>query len=401
MQNFTYKLNTKVIFGWGEISRVGEETRDLGRSALLVTGKGSTRKHGYLDKAVASLAKAGVKTTIFEGVEPNPRDTTVDRGAAVARDNDCEVVVALGGGSAVDAAKGIAVGAIAGKPIWNFIYSGPGRSVESHHTALPIVAVPTIAAAGSEFGSGAVITRWETHEKSLLLGDHLFPKVAIVDPELTVTVPRATTGDGGVDIISHALDNYISNTETTPLQDRFSESVMRTVIEFLGTAMDEPQNREARTQLSWASTMANSGVLHKGRNGAGPMHFIEHTLSGHFDISHGRGLATVMPALFTFNNEANPMKYAQLASNVFGVNGNTMSDKERGEKGIQALEKWMKSIGMYTRLKDLGIRPDCFPTVADDSLRVYEILGGGDGALLNPARRLDKAGIIAVLQGCA
>jgi alcohol dehydrogenase YqhD (iron-dependent ADH family) len=401
MRNFTYKLNTKLIFGWGEVARIGQETRDLGRSAIVVTGKSSMKKHGILDKALLALEKAGVKATVFAGIEPNPRCTTVDKAAAVARQNGCEVVVALGGGSALDAAKGIAVGAIAGRPIWDFIYTGPGRPVATHTAALPIVAVPTIAAAGSEFGSGAVISCWETREKSLLLGEHLFPRVAIVDPELTVTVSRQTTGDGGVDIISHALDNYISNTETTPLQDRFSEGVMRTVISYLGTAMEKPQDREARTQLSWASTMANSGVLHNGRNGAGPMHFIEHTLSAHYDISHGRGLATVMPALFRFNNESNPEKYAQLARNVFFITDPKISEKERGEKGIEQLEQWMKSIGMYTRLKDLNIPEACFSKIADDSLRVYEALGGGNGALLNPARRLDKAGIITVLKMCA
>jgi alcohol dehydrogenase YqhD (iron-dependent ADH family) len=301
----------------------------------------------------------------------------------------------------IDCAKGIAVGAVSGRPIWDYIYAGPGSNPASHTVALPIVAVPTLAASGSEFGGGAVITNWETHVKSLLLGNHLFPRVTVLDPELNISAPRQVTGDGGLDIMAHALDNYISNTAQTPLQDRFSEGVCRTVIDYLPRAMANGKDLEARTQLAWASTMANSGILHNGRNGAGPMHFIEHTLSGLFDISHGRGLATVMPALFRYNNEGNPEKIAQIARNVFFILDKNLTEKERGQKGIEALEAWMKSIGMYTRLCDLGIGESHFGKIADETVQIYEWIGGRGGAILNPARRLDRAGIIEVLKLCA
>lgn len=401
MNNFTYNLNTRLIFGTGEFARLGEETRNLGRKGILVTGKSSMRKLGVLDRATQLLERAGVQVSIFAEVESNPRSTTVDRGARQAREFGAEVVISLGGGSALDAAKGIAVAALSGRPIWDFIYSGDGRQVASHRHALPIVAVPTVAAAGSEFGGGSVITNWETHEKALLLGDHIFPRVSIIDPQLMTSVPPRTTGEGGIDIIAHALDNYISNTTTTPLQDRFSEGIFRTVIDYLESALKDGQDLEARTQLAWASVMANSGIVHNGRNGAGPMHFIEHTLSGHFDISHARGLAVVMPALFRFNNEGNPAKYAQLARNVFFITDPSLTEQERGERAIECLETWLRSVDMYTRLSELGITESCFEKIAEDTLRVYEIMGGSDGALLNPARRLDKAGIIEVLRGAA
>ena len=398
MLPFTYNLHTRVMFGCGKLEEAGAETRDLGRKAILVTYPEIMAKLGILDRTVKSLEKQGVEVTIFDKTEPNPRCTTVDEGSKLARKKGCDVVLALGGGSALDCAKGIAVGAITGRPIWDYIYSGPGSLPEPHNVALPIVAVPTLAAAGSEFGSGAVISNWETHEKSLLLGDHLFPRVSIVDPELTVTVPRQLTGDGGIDIIAHAFDNYISNTEPTPLQDRFSEGVFRTVMDYLGRALENGNDIEARSQLAWVSVIANSGIIHNGRNGAGPMHFIEHTLSGHFDISHGRGLAIAMPAVFRFNIEGDPTKYAQIAKNVFFVTDPGLSDYERGMKGIEAMEAWMKSIGMYSRLSDVGVSPDSFEKVASDTIRVYEVIGGKDGAILNPARRLDKAGIIEVLK---
>ena len=395
---FTYNLHNKLIFGCGVLDQVGAETRDLGRKALVVTYPDVMKKLGILDRVLNALAANGVEVTLFDQVEPNPRNTTIDKGAKIAKKNGCDVVVSIGGGSALDCAKGIAVTAITGKPIWDYIYTADGRpEPETHERALPLVAVVTIAAAGSEFGGGAVISNWQTHEKAVLAGDHLFPRVSIVDPELTVGIPKSVTGDGGVDIIAHAIDNYISNTESTPIQDRFSEGIFRTVLEYLPRAMENGADIEARTQLSLASTLANSGILHNGRNGAGPMHFIEHTLSGHFDISHGRGLAIVMPAVFRFNNEANPEKYAQIAKNVFFITDPNLSDKERGEKGIEALEAWMKSIGMYTRLSELKIDESCFQKIADDTIRVYESMGGADGAIRNPARRLDQKGVIEVL----
>ena len=398
MLGFTYDLHNKLIFGCGVLDQVGVETRDLGRKALVVTYPDVMKKLGILDRVTKSLEANGVEVTLFDQVEPNPRNTTIDKGAKLAREKGCDVMVSVGGGSALDCAKGISVVAMTGKPVWDYIYTADGRPApEKHSRALPIVAVVTIAAAGSEFGAGAVISNWETHEKAVFEGPHLFPRVSIVDPELTKGIPKSVTGDGGVDIIAHAMDNYISNTESTPIQDRFSEGIFRTVMEYLPRAMENGNDIEARTQLSWASTLANSGILHNGRNGAGPMHFIEHTLSGHFDISHGRGLAIVLPAVWRFNNEGNPEKYAQIAKNVFFITDENLSEKERGLKGIEAMEEWMKSIGMYTRLSEIGITESCFDKIAEDTIRVYESMGGADGAIRNPARRLDKAGVIEIL----
>jgi hypothetical protein len=220
--------------------------------------------------------------------------------------------------------------------------------------------------------------------------------VLVCDPELTVSVPRGISGDGGIDIIAHAMDNYISNTATTPLQDSFSESVMKTIIEFLPRVLQDGSDLEARSQVLWASTLANSWVIGAGKNGAGPMHFIEHCLSGHYDISHGRGLGIVMPVLWRFNCETNPEKYVKIARSVFGISGTGLTAHALGMLAVDALEEWMKENGLYFRLRDVGIDGSKFTAIAADCIRIYESFGGGGGSLRN-ARRLGAPEIVEVL----
>lgn len=364
---------------------------------MLVTGRNAAKRLGILDKAVEHLAKAGVQLVIFDRAETNPRTTTVDEGAALARREKVDLVIGMGGGSAIDMAKGIAVCALTGKPVFDHVLGGGDFKKVPHDDALPLIAIPTIAAAGSEFGDGAVLTRWETHEKVVLAGRHLFPRVLICDPELTVSVPRDISGDGGIDIIAHAMDNYISNTASTPLQDSFSEGIMKTIIEFLPRVLNDGSDLEARSQVLWASTLANSWVIGAGKNGAGPMHFIEHCLSGHYDISHGRGLAIIMPVLWRYNCETAPEKYVQLARGVFGISGTGLRERELGMLAIDALEEWMKANRLFFRLRDVGIDDAKFKTIAGDCIRIYESFGGGKGSLRN-SRRLGVEEIVDVLR---
>ncbi|MGA2765347.1 MAG: iron-containing alcohol dehydrogenase [Spirochaetia bacterium] len=396
MECFELTLETKILFGPGKMKLLGKVAADLGRTAMLVTGKKAMRELGILDRAVALMKESGVSCVVFDRAEPNPRTATVDAGAALARKENVDLVIALGGGSAIDMAKGIAVCSKTGKPVFDHVMGGSDFKRTPHDCALPIIAVPTIAAAGSEFGDGAVLTRWETHEKVVLAGKHLFPRVLICDPELTVSVPRGLSGDGGIDIIAHAMDNYISNTATTPLQDSFSESVMKTIIAYLPRVLEDGKDLEARTQVLWASTLANSWVIGAGKNGAGPMHFIEHCLSGHYDISHGRGLGIIMPVLWRFNCETNPEKYVKVARGVFGIAGTGLNDWELGMLAIDALEEWMKANGLYFRLRDVGIDRSKFKTIAADCIRIYESFGGSGGCLRNP-RRLGAEEIVEVL----
>ena len=396
MECFELSLETKILFGPGKITMLGKTASELGRKAILVTGRKNIRALGLVDKALHFLEESAVDCVVFDKAEQNPRTSTVDEGAALARKEKVDLVIALGGGSAIDMAKGIALCARTGKPVFDYVLGGSDFKKTPHDCALPIIAVPTIAAAGSEFGDGAVLTRWETNEKVVLAGKHLFPRALICDPELTLTVPRDISGDGGIDIIAHAMDNYISNSATTPLQDSFSESVMKTVIQYLPRVLRDGRDLEARTQMLWASTLANSWVISAGKNGAGPMHFIEHCLSGHYDISHGRGLAIIMPVLWRYNCETNHEKYVKIARSVFGISGTGLNDHELGMLAVDALEEWMRENGLSYRLRDVGIDNSKFKKIASDCIRIYESFGGGDGSLRN-ARRLGAEEIMEVL----
>lgn len=396
MVSFGVNVKTRILFGCGKFNELGKEAARIGKKAMIV-GLADMAGLGFLNRAQAQLDAAGVEYVLFDKAEPEPKTDTIDEGACICREEKVDCVIGIGGGSAIDTAKGIALGGFTGKPIWNYVIGGPDFVHEPHGRSLPVVAVPTVASSGSEFGAAAVMTNPLTHEKSFVVGEHLFPAVSILDPELTVTAPKGITGDGGLDIISHAMDNYISNTAATALQDRFCESVMRAVIECLPAALENGSDLEARAQLLWTSTLANSWVVHSGQNGGGPVHFIEHCLGGYYNIGHGRGIGILMPVLWEYNCEEKPEKYAQIATNVFGIGETGLTARELGMRGIAAFKTWMKANGLYYRLRDAGIDDRHFEKVARDAVRIYESMGGGDASLLN-SRRLGMQEIVEVLR---
>lgn len=397
MQNFTFYLPTKIIFGPGTIDRVGVEAVKLGKRALIVTGKRSAAEFGLTHKVTDLLEREGLEAVVFDKIEPNPRTTTIDQAGELARKNDCDFVIGLGGGSAMDAAKAIAVAAVEAKPIWDFVPHGnlPTRPVKQ---ALPIMEIPTLAATGSEADSGGVFTNWETHEKASLFSPLLFPRVSIIDPGLTVTVPEDYTADGGVDIICHVIEGMFTGADNTPIQDRFAVAVMKTVMENLPVALKDPRNVEARANLSWASTVALSGMVNSGRGGAYPIHALEHCLTGHYDISHGRGLALLLPVIMEYSYKARPDKYAFLAEELFDIHRDGRSEEELALKGIAAMKRFLASVGRLLTFKEVGIVDDSkFEAMADDALRIY----GVDGEYLANPKRLYKDDIVAIFRKLA
>ena len=391
MQNFTFHLPTKIIFGPGTIDQVGIEAVKLGQRGLIVTGKRSAAEFGVTDKVIDYLEKEGVAAVVCDKIEPNPRTTTIDAAGELARKNKCDFVIGLGGGSAMDAAKAIAVAALEAKPIWDFIPHGqPALPIKR---ALPIMAIPTLAATGSEADATGVITNWETHEKAVIGGALLFPKVAIIDPELTVTVPEDYTADGGVDIICHVIEGFFTGADNTPIQDRFAIAVIKTVMENLPLALKNPKDVEARANLSWASAVALSGVIGSGRGGSFPIHALEHSLSGHYDISHGRGLALLLPATMEYSYKARPAKYAMLAEELFDIHRDGKSDEQLAREGIKQMKKFLKSIGRLLTFSEVGITDQSrFEPMADDALRIY----GVNGEYLNNPKRLYREDILTM-----
>lgn len=394
MQEFTFFLPTRIIFGPGTISRVGAEAANLGRRALIVTGKRSAAEFGLIDKVTEFLKREGVEAVVFDRIEPNPRTTTIDQAGELAGKNGCDFVIGLGGGSPMDAAKAIAVAALEARPIWEFIPHGQ-EMVRPVTRALPIMEVPTLAATGSEADCGGVFTNWETHEKATLFTPILFPRVSIIDPELTVTVPLDYTVDGGVDIICHVIEGLFTGVDNTPVQDRFAIAVIKTVIDNLPAVIKNPGDISARGNLSWASAVALSGMINSGRGGSYPIHALEHALSGHYDISHGRGLALLLPAVMEYTYRSRPAKYAFLAEELFDVHRDGRGDEEMARLGIEKFRDFLRSIGRLLVMKDVGITDDTrFSQMADDTLRIY----GVKGEYLPNPKRLYKGDILKIFQ---
>ena len=308
-----FYLPTRFIIGAGSLSQLGKDVCRLGNTALLVTGSKSMRKAGVLDRVISDLSGNSVKTVIFDEVEPNPRASTVDRGADMARKNGANMVIGLGGGSVMDASKCIALAAGGTEPIFS-IYEGRAKAGK----ALPIVLIPTVAASGSEANSGAVITNWDTHEKVAIANSQMNPTLSIIDPELTLTLPARTTAQGGVDIFCHLVEPYITCDQSTLINDSLRESCMRTVVETLPSLLEKLDDVEARTRMSWASTIACSQFAGLG-GGTGLMtlHAIEHALSGHYDITHADGLAALLLEWMKYNQPVREERFKKLTGAGF------------------------------------------------------------------------------------
>ncbi len=391
---FEYFNPTQLVFGAGSLVRLGKLAQQYGQRALIVTGGGSVKRNGTFDRAVKSLTDAGVAVFECDGVEPNPRITSVKRGADLARAHQCDLIIALGGGSTMDAAKVMAAAALYEGDPWDMIIHGqPDPYVPTQ--ALPLITVPTLAATGSEMNCGAVISNEDTKEKSFIHNACLFPKVALLDPELTLSVPKDQTAYGVCDLITHITESYLNGATNTPIQDRFAESVILTAMEYGVKAIADGSDLEARSQVQWAATLALNGWVNSGSGGAGfPVHMIEHTISAYHDITHAVGLAIVNPAWMRFATRQNPRKFVQFAERIFGLTAKNPDDVDCALAGIDRFEAFLKSIGCPTRLSEVGINDGLLETYAKETLRIIHDENGNLPA--KPA--MTEADIIAVLR---
>lgn len=391
--NFEFYNPTRVLFGAGNLEKLGEVVKEYGHKALLVTGGGSVKRNGTFDKAVTSLKKAGIDFIECDGIDPNPRISSVRKGARLVKNNNCDVVVALGGGSVMDCSKAIAAGAMYDGDPWDMIYHGQ-ENVYIPKEALPVITVPTLAATGSEMDPDGVISNEDTKEKSFVHSEVLYPKVALVDPELTLTVPQNQTGYGICDIIVHITESYFNGEDGTPLQVALSLSTIKNCIFYGLKAYENGHDLEAREQVQWDSIVALNGFISCGTHGDFPVHMIEHTVSGIHDITHGAGLAIINPAWmkFTIRHGGNLKKFVDFATFLFDVK-DSGDDEETALKGVTKYEEFLKKIGCPTRFKDLDIDESRFEDYADITLKVIH---DENGRL--PARpALSKADIIEIL----
>lgn len=365
MNNFTFHIPTDIRFGKDQIQCLPEELKKYGKNVLLVYGGGSIKRSGLYDK-IRDLLK-DFEVSELSGIEPNPKLTSVEKGAAICKEKDIQVILAVGGGSTIDASKHIAAAACYDGEPWELVKD---RSLVKK--ALPVAVVLTICATGSEMNSGAVISNEKTHEKLEINHPLLYPKLSVCDPTYLYTLPPEQTAAGAVDILSHVMEQYFQSNDEAYITDVLSEAVMKTVVKYARKAMDEPQNYEARSNLMWASTVGLNHLLTVGKGGAWSVHPIEHVISAYYDITHGVGLAILTPAWMEYVlSDKTVLRFARFAREVFGVK--ETDDAKAAELGIEKVREFNRSLGMPSTLTEVGILQDKFDEMAAEAVRTSGI----------------------------
>lgn len=361
MNNFVYDIPTKVYFGENQLGNLGKELSQFGKRVLLTYGGGSIKKIGLYDAVVAEIKKAGLELYELSGIEPNPRIDSVRKGAQMCKDHNIDVLLAVGGGSTIDATKFMAAGACVDHDAWDFL-SEKWAPIEK---ALPIVSILTLSATGSEMDTAAVISNLETKEKIGRMDRELLPRVSFLDPTNTFTVSPYQTACGSADIISHILEVYFNEENDLYMLDCFMEGMLKTVIKYAPVAMREPENYEARANLMWTSSWAINGFITAGKRHAWSCHPMEHELSAFYDITHGLGLAILTPRWMEYClDESRVDKYVQFATNVFGVEP-SQDKMATAKKGIELLAKFFfETLGLKSNFTDVGIKAEDFPEMA-------------------------------------
>ncbi|RXZ02279.1 iron-containing alcohol dehydrogenase [Fictibacillus sp. S7] len=363
MNSFTYYNPTRLVFGKGQLSQLSSEMEPYGKKVLLVYGGGSIKRSGLYDQVTSELRKMGAEVHELSGVEPNPRLTTVKKGVEICKENNINFILAVGGGSVIDCTKAIAAGAKYDGDVWDFV-----TKKSTPKEAVPFGTVLTLAATGSEMNSGSVITNWETNEKYGWGSPLVFPKFSILDPVNTFTVPKDHTIYGMVDMMSHVLETYLNHTENALLQDRFAESILRTVIETAPKMVKDLENYDLRETILYNGTMALNGTIAMGVQGDWATHNLEHAVSAVYDIPHAGGLAILFPNLLRHVLDENPARLKQLAVRVFNVESEGKSDREVALEGIDKLSAFWTSIGAPNRLADYDIDDSKLDLIADKAM---------------------------------
>ena len=364
MENFTFFNPTRIEFGTGKEQQIGQHLAEHGiKKVLLCYGSERIKREGLFDVVSKSLADKGVELVEFGGIVSNPVISKVREGIALARQHQVDAILSVGGGSVLDSSKAIAAGVRYDGEVWD-LFVGKAR-VE---TALPLFAILTLAATGSEMNPSAVVTNDETQEKFFISAAPLFPKVSIVNPALMQGVTRDYLVYSAADVIAHLIEVYFTATVHPNLQSRLVESLVNTVIETTEALLTNPDDYAARAQFAWASTLALNGLTYSGAAGFSyPNHAIEHSLSALFNVPHGAGLSVIVPAWMKWYLDRNPAQFERFAKNVFGVDG--------GEQGIAALQAWYDKIGTPTHLPQLGIKATDLPAIVDNVQRNVRIFG--------------------------
>lgn len=385
MDNFAFENKTKILFGENVVRDLGLEVGKVTRKVLLVYGGKSCKMNGSYKQVVSSLEEHGIDIVELSGIKPNPRISSVRRGVKLCKDRGLGAVVALGGGSVIDCAKIIAIGARTYKDPWIFL-----EGKDSAKDGIPLFTVLTLAATGSEMNSGAVITNENTKEKFDYACPFMQPRVSFLDPKFTFSVNKWQTAAGTADIMSHIMEQYFGDVEGSYLQDTLAEGLLKTCIKFGPVALKNPSDYQARANLMWCSSLALNGLLSAGHGYPWIVHPIEHPVSGFYDITHGAGLACITPHFFRYVlNDKNAKRFANFASNVFGLEGDDTVDLAK--RGIDELEKFFTSLGLPNRLRDLKVKDDKFVEMAEQVYSRTQFVGAFAELSINDIVNIYKA----------
>lgn len=360
MENFSFVNPTKIIFGKDTENLVGSEIKQHANKILFCYGGGSIKRTGLYEKIVKSFKKNNIEFVELSGIKPNPRLSLVREGIKICRENNIEFILAVGGGSVIDTAKGIAVGVPYEKDVWDF-YIGKAEIKET----LPVGAILTIPATGSEASNSSVITNEEGWFKKGINSDSIRPVFAIMNPELTFTLPPYQTSCGAADIMAHVMERYFTNTEHVDLTDRLCEATLKTVINNAPLVLENPKNYDARAEIMWANSIAHNGLLGTGRMTDWASHKIEHELSGIYDIAHGAGLSIIFPAWMKYVYKHNIKRFVQFAVRVWGVDLSFDSEEAIAIEGIKRMTEFFKKMDLPITLSEINISDDRFEEMAD------------------------------------
>ncbi|MGA2545843.1 MAG: iron-containing alcohol dehydrogenase [Rectinemataceae bacterium] len=353
MDDFVFYNPTKILFGRGTENRVGAEARNYGTKVLIHYGGNFIQGSAFYARIRESLESAGLESIELAGVLPNPRLSLVREGIKLCREKGIGLVLAIGGGSTIDSAKAIGIGVPYDGDVWDF-FTGTAVATGS----LPVGVILTIPATGSEASNGSVITNEQGWLKRAAMADAIYPRFSILNPELAFSLPPYQVACGIADICSHLLERYFTNSVGVNLTDQLIEGALRAVIRAAPTVLSHPTDYDSWAEIMWSGTIAHNGLLNTGRVGDWASHDIEHELSGIYDVAHGAGMAVVFPAWMKYVKNHDILRFAQLASRVWGIEQSLRDPEHDALEGIARFEAFWSSLGLSTRLPGIGIEAE-------------------------------------------
>lgn len=385
MKDFIYSYPTKVYFGEKAAGKaLPAELVKIGKTVMLAYGGGSVKRSGVYDEICGYLKDAGKEIVDFSGIMPNPTYKKVKEGAALAKEKDVDFILAVGGGSVIDCCKIIAAQAVTDKDIWEMEFKEHVYPADF----LPMGAVVTASGTGAEMNNGAVITNEDTKEKAGVLG--AYASFAVLDPAYTMSLPAKQVISGAFDTLSHSMETYLGSPRDITLSDEIAEAVMRNVIRNIRVLLKDMNNWEARSELMWASAMAENGILKIGKVTDFQVHQIEHQLGAYTDCNHGQGLAVIHPVLYRHMYKDSVKQFARMAEKVWEISPEGKSQEELAAEGIQALADFIHEIGLPSTFTEMGITDKSVLKKVADTCNLTA----------GCCRKLSREEVLEILQEC-